>query len=74
MIRLSKEISYILRHTTLPRQDPHGWVDIPDLQKKLKHPSSYEDIKRVVDTNDKVQESSILQILIGLISAEICTG
>eukprot|EP00210_Caulerpa_lentillifera_P004090 g3902.t1 len=63
MFRLSKEISYLLRHTSLPQRDPHGWVDIPDLQEKLKHPTSYENIKHVVETNDKkrfvLDESSI---------------
>ena len=59
MIRLSKEVSYLLRHTTLPQADPHGWVAIPTLQQNLRHPASYEEIKHMVDTSDKVKSSHL---------------
>lgn len=56
MIRLSKEISYLLRHTKLPQGDPNGWVDIPILQQHLRHVASYKDIKRLVEKSDKVND------------------
>lgn len=59
MIRLSKEISYLLRHTSLAQSDPHGWVDIPDLQDRLRYPATFEEIKRVVQSNDKVNRISV---------------
>lgn len=76
MIRLSKEISYLLRHTTLPQSDPHGWVPIPLLQQHLRYPVSYEEIKHVVDNNDKVKscEMSKRTCLRGCFAETICAG
>ena len=55
-IKLSKTLSYILRHK--PEKfnielDKNGWVNITELISKLNQGITYEDIKLVVDNNDR---------------------
>lgn len=52
--RLSKAIAYVLRHSPLAANDSSGWVSVPDLQANLRLKASLEDIKYVVENNDKV--------------------
>jgi putative RNA 2'-phosphotransferase len=54
--KISKRLSYILRHA--PDSvglilDEQGWVSVNDLVTKFGDPLSIEDLKEVVETNDK---------------------
>jgi putative RNA 2'-phosphotransferase len=54
--KISKRLSYILRHApdsvglTL---DENGWASVHDLMSKFGRPLSIEDLKEVVETNEK---------------------
>lgn len=52
---LSREMSYILRHNPPAGMDSAGWVPVSALIESLKKPATFEDIKKVVEQNDKAR-------------------
>lgn len=62
MKRLSKGMAYVLRHTSLAANDSSGWVSVPDLQANLRMKASLEDIRNVVENNEKVGELLVYPI------------
>lgn len=58
LVRLSKEMSKMLRHNP-PRgaMDSQGWIPLPVVLKHLRTKATEEDVRKVVDSNDKVRQS-----------------
>jgi putative RNA 2'-phosphotransferase len=54
--KISKRLSYILRHAPDSvglQLDENGWASVHDLMSKFGRPLSIEDLKEVVETNEK---------------------
>jgi RNA:NAD 2'-phosphotransferase (TPT1/KptA family) len=64
-VRVSKAMSRLLRHHPPPgAMDAQGWVALPVLLQHLKG-ASEEQVRRVVDSNDKVNAKLTLNLSAG---------
>lgn len=63
LIRVSKEMSRILRHAPPPGEmDAQGWVRLPALLKALRSKATEGTVRQIVEQNDKVQSRSSLRL------------
>ncbi|GMH40767.1 hypothetical protein BSKO_08671 [Bryopsis sp. KO-2023] len=53
LTRISKAMSYFLRHSPLAKNDPSGWVEVPELQANLMERTTLAQIREVVEHNNK---------------------
>lgn len=53
-VRLSKELSRVLRHAPPASMDASGWVSLPVLALHLRSKPSEADIREIVLSSDKV--------------------
>lgn len=55
-VRISKEMSRLLRHKPPPgAMDEAGWMSLPVLLRHMRNHPTEEDVRRIVETNDKVR-------------------